>query len=93
MHDEKLTTNKLLINCKEATLMVVLQECDHLPFKKRFALWIHLLICKYCKLFNKQSKQINDVLKKHASEKNLSLSFEKKQELTHLINELQRRHV
>lgn len=93
MHEEKLIPNKLRINCKEATQLVVMHELGQLLIKQRLALWMHLLICKFCRLFNSQSKAINIALKKNESEKNLSLSSEKKEELSHLINELQRKHV
>ncbi len=45
-----------MITCKEATLYISKKEENKLSVSERFKLSIHLLICKFCKLFYRQNQ-------------------------------------
>jgi len=65
-------TKKLMITCKEATMLSVKKAEIKLSFQDRFRLFIHLLVCKYCRLFDKQTKMINKLLSNWKADKKLS---------------------
>lgn len=48
------------ITCKQATEFIVKKNEGKLSFKGRCLLLLHLGICGFCKLFEKQSKFIAD---------------------------------
>jgi hypothetical protein len=50
--------NKVMITCSDATLYVSKREEGKLSSKVRFKLFLHLLICKFCRLFAKQNKLV-----------------------------------
>ena len=81
---------KFMISCKEATQLAVMGEFEKLSFGKRISLWFHMLICKVCRLFQQQSIDLNEAIKKNEEEKSLSLSLEKKEEISLLLNELRK---
>ena len=85
---EALGSKKLMLNCKEATKLVVIKEFEKLSLKQLIALKFHLLVCKVCALFEKQSLELNKELKKIEEEKTFVLSLEKKEEIKKLLNEL-----
>jgi hypothetical protein len=41
-------------NCREATRLQSEALDKKLPFPKRVGLWLHLLICKWCRRYGKQ---------------------------------------
>ena len=51
-------SSKLLITCREATTYISQNEEHKLSFWGRIKLIIHLLICQFCRLFNKQNQFI-----------------------------------
>ncbi|WP_304131332.1 hypothetical protein [Ignavibacterium album] len=63
---------KLLINCKEATMLSVQKAEINLSFTDRMRLFIHLLICQYCRLFDKQIKMIDTILSTWNTNKKLT---------------------
>lgn len=65
-------TKKLMITCKEATMLSVQKAEIKLPFSDRIRLFIHLLICQYCRLFDKQSKMIDKLLTNWKTNKKLT---------------------
>ncbi|GBL35967.1 hypothetical protein EMGBS15_15620 [Filimonas sp.] len=67
---------------------VVINEQDTLPMFKLLALRCHLFICKVCRLFQQQSAGLNKALKKNEEAKKLTLSLEKKEAMSKLLNEL-----
>ena len=79
-----------MISCREATQLAVISEFEKLSFTKRISLWFHLLICKVCRLFQQQSLELNEAIKKNEEGKSLSLSLEKKEEISLLLNELRK---
>jgi hypothetical protein len=50
---------KTVFNCKQATLLSLKKEEGKITFWESIKLWYHLLYCKYCKRFTKQSAIIN----------------------------------
>lgn len=52
-----------MLSCKEAS-QIISQSLDRqLTMRERFALKLHLLICKYCKQFSQQLQTIRNALK------------------------------
>ena len=43
-----------MINCKQASQFISASLDRHLTLRERFALKLHLLLCKYCKRFSQQ---------------------------------------
>ena len=64
----KIIPKRLMITCKEATLFITKKEEINLSVKDRIKLSIHLVICKFCNLFEQQSKFINLQVKHSYSE-------------------------
>lgn len=56
---------KLWLSCKEATHLIEKQHHTSLPFSEKWALKFHLILCKVCKFYATQSKQIEQLLKKY----------------------------
>lgn len=59
--------HKILLNCKDATFLICKRQEASISFKENIQLSLHLLVCKVCAFFNKQTlflhsylKQIND---------------------------------
>lgn len=61
-----------MITCKEATMLSVQKAEINLSFSDRFRLFMHLLVCQYCRLFDKQSKMIDKLLSNWKTDKKLS---------------------
>lgn len=77
----KSNTTKLMITCKEATMLSIQKAEISLSFSDRVRLFIHLLICQYCRLFDKQIKIIGKLISNWKTDKRLSDT-----EKTHLQN-------
>jgi len=70
---ENNTNNKkIMITCKEATMLSVQKAEVKLSFSDRMRLFIHLLICQYCRLFDKQMKMIDKLISNWKTDKKLS---------------------
>lgn len=80
--------NKLYLNCKEATQIIVMKEVGPITFMQRIGLWYHLYLCAICKLFKIQSAEINQAIRKNEQEKQVQLSIEKKEEIRIQLNQL-----
>jgi hypothetical protein len=65
-------SKKLMITCKEATMLSVQKVEVSLSFSDRFRLFVHLLICQYCRLFDKQNKMIDRLLSNWKTDRKLS---------------------
>ncbi len=48
-----------MIKCKEASQLVSRSLDNKLSFRERFALKLHLMICKYCRRFSQQMSKLN----------------------------------
>ena len=51
----------MMISCKDATELVVRKSQEDLTGWNRFRLWFHLLMCKFCSLFEKQNRVIDEL--------------------------------
>lgn len=70
--------NSILITCKQATMMVVQNKEVKFSLKQRFALWLHLALCKFCKLFALQNEAIDMLLARKKSGELLTESEKEK---------------
>jgi hypothetical protein len=50
---------KTVLNCKQATLLSLKKEEGRISFMENIKLQYHVLYCKYCRRFIKQSAVIN----------------------------------
>lgn len=64
--------NKILLTCKDATLLTCKMQENAISIRERIQLQIHLLVCKFCALFYKQSNLLHNHLTKLNSENNES---------------------
>lgn len=82
--------NKILITCKEATLLIGKEQEHAITLREKFNMHLHLLFCKVCALFYKQSNHLHTVIKQLASDESvteqISLDEDKKATLEDLIN-------
>ncbi|MEO7444802.1 MAG: hypothetical protein ABIT96_11575 [Ferruginibacter sp.] len=67
-----------MLNCKEATLLVIKKEQGKLGLMNRLSLSFHLFLCKYCRWFSRQSSLINHLAKENTPS---SLSKEEQREI------------
>lgn len=56
--------SKIMMSCKKATELVERKHENKLSFKDGFQLNLHLLMCKTCNAYEKQSKILNKALSK-----------------------------
>jgi hypothetical protein len=79
--------NVFRTTCREATMLLSRQQEEKLPKRSRWALAIHLLYCRSCRLFRNQLQKFTKDLFQLKNKQ--VLSQEKKQRLEELIeNEL-----
>jgi len=79
----KMKSSKLFITCSEATMFSIKREEANLSFSERIKLFIHLLICEFCRLFDRQHKFISLQIKNlHSHE---TLTDIEKDQMQHLI--------
>jgi hypothetical protein len=69
---ENKSNKKFMISCKEATMIVVKKAEINVTFSERLILFLHLLICQYCRLFEKQNKIIDNIVSNWKTNKRLS---------------------
>ncbi len=73
--------------CKQATyLLLKKEEITKLSFKEETALKFHMLICKFCRTFKKQSTLINKFISENILANNVKLAEADKNNLKSLIN-------
>ncbi len=53
-----------MISCEEATKIVIKKQIEPLSFWDRMRLWMHLSMCKFCSLFEKQNRMIDEASSK-----------------------------
>ena len=56
--------NKILLTCKDATLLACKDQENAITFREKIQLKFHLLVCKFCALFYKQSNLVDQHLTK-----------------------------
>jgi len=54
---------KIIYNCKQATLLIEKKSVQKLTFREWMELRIHLLGCGFCRLYSKQSRVINSMVR------------------------------
>ena len=50
---------KIVLDCKQATLLSLKKEAGEITFTEKIKLFYHLLFCVFCRRFVKQSSIIN----------------------------------
>ena len=78
---------KMMLNCREATLLVDKQEYIELSTKEKLDLKMHLSTCKHCRNYSAQSQIINTTLSKAFKFNELELKLSDQQK-TQLIEKL-----
>jgi hypothetical protein len=73
--------------CKDATYLTVKGENAPLSLSEKMLLNFHLIICKYCRRFASQNRQINQLFRAFYGKSDLKLSPNKKEALNQLITE------
>jgi hypothetical protein len=76
---------KIKVTCKEATLLMVKHQAHATGLKEKVQMCFHLLICRFCRLFFKQTSLLDEELKTTAINDDLlpevKMSDEKKSAL------------
>ncbi len=60
------------MNCKEATQLSVMKHEHKTRQMDRFRLFVHLLLCKYCRFFDRQQTMIDQEMKHFAEKEGLT---------------------
>ena len=55
--------NLVMLDCEQATLTSIRNDLESLGFMKRLQLRMHLMGCKYCREYVRQSALINEEIK------------------------------
>lgn len=83
--------DKIMLNCDQATLLATKDSFEKIGCVKKFQLQMHLLGCKFCRSFVKQSKFIDEQLKGNKitdhEELNLQLSVNQKERIQSVVEE------
>ncbi len=48
------TKGKIMITCEESTFLISKKQQDHLSANERLQLFLHLMMCKYCRRYASQ---------------------------------------
>jgi len=70
---------KMMINCEQATYLVDKEQYTPLSIKEKFDLKLHLMTCKFCRLYKVESHIINDKLTQVFKFDNVELKLSDKQ--------------
>ncbi|MBK3519316.1 anti-sigma factor family protein [Carboxylicivirga marina] len=89
------TKGKMMISCKEATFLISKKQQDKLTRIEKIQLTFHLMMCKYCRRFERQTKFITKAIKKmnRRVEKQgvpMQMTDAQKQQLRQKLNEANR---
>ncbi|MCF6296393.1 MAG: hypothetical protein L3J08_00145 [Flavobacteriaceae bacterium] len=58
-------SNKFFINCDDATMICDKSQYEEASTWGKIKLWVHLLMCKYCRVYSSQNNLITIMLGKH----------------------------
>jgi len=81
---------KIIYNCRHATYLIEKRQEAPLSLKERVQLFIHLRGCSICRLFQEQSRSINQAMKNlfgRTAERTHRLDEGVKREMQERINE------
>lgn len=62
-----------IIPCTQATFLISKREKHALPFREKFQLLIHLMICEFCRRFLEQTRIISKAAKSIIAEEKLTV--------------------
>lgn len=65
---------KLKITCKEASLLIIKSEEQHLSYSEKLRVNLHLFICRMCRLFKRQNKILGKALAVSNTDDQLTVS-------------------
>jgi predicted anti-sigma-YlaC factor YlaD len=54
---------KIQYNCKKATFLIEKKLIGHITFREQIELRIHLLGCSVCRIYQKQTGKINEMVR------------------------------
>ncbi|HVW94821.1 MAG TPA: hypothetical protein VHA56_02465 [Mucilaginibacter sp.] len=54
---------RIIYNCRKATLLIEKKEMDRLSLREAFELRVHLVGCSFCRIYKKQSRVINQMVR------------------------------
>jgi len=85
-------SNKLFINCDEATALCTKNQYKEASFWEKVKLNIHMISCKVCGLYSKQNSKLTEVCNKHLKKRDCDavLSQEDKKEIKEKLIEADR---
>ena len=49
-----------MMSCKQSSLLMSSGEVDRAPLRVRWAMWVHLFVCKSCRAFRVQLALLTD---------------------------------
>ena len=81
---------KIIHNCKKATFLIDKKEMGSISLREHIELRIHLIGCSFCRLYGKQSKAINKMVRElfqSAMQRGPQLDDDFKKELQEKIEE------
>jgi len=59
--------NAIILNCEKASLYIQKNQEGTLDLKGRVQLRLHLMVCKFCRAYEKQSQKLNELIGQHFS--------------------------
>lgn len=74
------------MSCRQATYLSELEREGKLTFGRRFGLWFHLLYCKVCALFVKQTNAVNRHIHDYANTQAHTLDNARREKIQHLLD-------
>lgn len=81
-----------MLNCRETTQLISKSLDRHLTWRERFAVNLHLIICKYCKRFSQQlvvmCAAFNHISKLIETDHNIQLPSATKTRITNAIESI-----
>ena len=81
---------KIIRNCRQATLLIEKKSITRLTLRESLTLRIHLAGCSFCRLFDKQSQVINQMVRelfRDSQNPSITLSDDFKKTLQNRIEE------
>jgi len=83
-------SNKLFINCDEATLLCTKNQYKEASFFEKIQLNIHMMRCKVCGLYSKQNTKLSEMCDAHLDkfEQSAKLSDADKEALKKKLTEV-----
>lgn len=64
----------LFLPCSEATLLMEKRNAHSISAKENRKLSLHLMICKWCKMYNEKLKVLDSIFEKTFSEKKIEIN-------------------